>query len=64
MVKLLKKANTEKHYKITSKDLPLSCPGKQMRVWDAHPKVFLPIQAQAGSEVECPYCGAIYSFVE
>lgn len=64
MPKVLKKANTESHYKITCKDLPLSCPGKQMRVWDAHPKVYLPIKAEAGAAVACPYCGAKYTFVE
>lgn len=64
MANVLKKANTQSHYKITHKDLPLSCPGKQMRVWDAHPRVFLPIENHTGAEAECPYCGAKYTLVE
>lgn len=59
---VLKRANTKQHYKITQKDLPLACPGKNMRQWDSHPRVYLPIEK--GSDVECPYCGAKYSLVE
>lgn len=47
-------------YEVTEKDLPLSCPMPNMRVWDAHPKVYLPI-AEEG-KVTCPYCGANYIF--
>jgi uncharacterized Zn-finger protein len=63
MADVLKRANTEKHYKITRKDLPLSCPSKDMRVWDAHPRVYLPID-EVGQEVECRYCGAKYTLVD
>ena len=38
-----KEACTKLHYEITSKDLPLSCPPRDDRVWDAHPRVYLPI---------------------
>jgi len=54
----LKPACTERLYEITSADLPLSCPMKDMEVWDAHPRVFLPI-AETG-KVRCPYCSAVY----
>ncbi|MBB71044.1 MAG: hypothetical protein CMF50_01440 [Legionellales bacterium] len=50
------RANTKRIYHVSAKDLPLSCPTKDMRVWDAHPKVYLPIEA-SGKAV-CPYCDA------
>ena len=50
-----KQACTTKVYTIHNKDLPLSCPTKEMAVWNAHPKVYLPIE-ETGKET-CPYCG-------
>lgn len=52
------KACAEKKYIITKSDLPLSCPGDNMTLWNAHPKVYLPIE-KTGVEI-CPYCGAHY----
>ena len=52
----LKQANTKLFYEVSRRDLPLSCPTKDMRVWDAHPRVYLPI-AETG-QVVCPYCSA------
>ncbi|OAI48132.1 hypothetical protein AYO45_05280 [Gammaproteobacteria bacterium SCGC AG-212-F23] len=52
-------ACTKRKYTVTRADLPLSCPMKDMRVWDAHPKVYLPIE-EAGT-VTCPYCDAEYT---
>ena len=49
-------ACAEKNYRVHRRDLPLSCPTAEMELWNAHPKVYLPIE-QTGSEV-CPYCGA------
>lgn len=46
----------EKIYFIHPHDLPLSCPTDKMDLWNAHPKVYLPIE-QSGTEV-CPYCGS------
>lgn len=54
-----KAACTQSHYLVEHKDLPLSCPLREMRVWDAHPRVYLPIE-ECG-EVVCPYCGAHYT---
>jgi uncharacterized Zn-finger protein len=51
-------ACTKRRYIITSADLPLSCPPQTMRVWDAHPRVYLPIEDTG--HVACPYCGAEY----
>lgn len=51
-------ACTQNCYIISSKDLPLSCPPRDKRVWDAHPRVYLPIEELG--QVRCPYCGANY----
>jgi len=50
-----KTACSDKVYKVCAKDLPLSCPTHDMNVWNAHPKVYLPID-KTGKET-CPYCG-------
>ena len=62
MAEVLKRASTEKCYKITQRDLPLCCPGEHMRLWDAHPRVYIPIEK--GQEVECRYCAAKYILVD
>lgn len=49
---------TKRLYEITSADLPLSCPPRNERVWDGHPRVYLPID-EVG-KVVCPYCDATY----
>jgi uncharacterized Zn-finger protein len=51
-------ACTKRRYEITEQDLPLSCPPRDDRVWDAHPRVYLPIDETG--EVRCPYCSAEY----
>ncbi len=48
-------ACTEKTQMVHRHDLPLSCPTDAMELWNAHPKVYLPIE-KTGAEV-CPYCG-------
>lgn len=55
-------ASTKRCYEVTSSDLPLSCPSKQMRIWDAHPRVFLPIE-KTGRAI-CPYCNAEYVLID
>ncbi len=52
------KACTLKRYDITQADLPLSCPMPNKRLWDAHPKVYLPIE-KMGHAI-CPYCDTEY----
>lgn len=51
-------ASTRRQYQVTKADLPLCCPMPDMRLWDAHPRVYLPI-ADTG-HVLCPYCDAEY----
>lgn len=50
--------NAETRVEITAADLPLHCPMPGKRLWDSHPKVFLPI-ADSGAQT-CPYCGTVY----
>ena len=51
--------NAQVLYKVTPKDLPLSCPMPGMSVWNSHPKVYLPIEETG--RAKCPYCGAEFS---
>ncbi|MEM9242427.1 MAG: zinc-finger domain-containing protein [Pseudomonadota bacterium] len=52
------RACNKRRREITAKDLPLCCPLPNERVWDAHPRVYLPIE-KSGHEF-CPYCGQEY----
>jgi len=52
------KACAKRQHKVTTKDLPLSCPMPNERLWDAHPRVYLPIQATGF--IICPYCSTEY----
>ncbi len=51
-----KQAATQRRYTVKRADLPLSCPLSDARVWDAHPRVYLPIEETG--RVICPYCDA------
>jgi len=51
--------NTARHVEVTSADLPLHCPMPSMLLWNAHPRVFLPIEKTG--ESLCPYCGTRYT---
>ena len=50
--------NASEQVEVTAEDLPLHCPMPGKRLWDSHPKVFLPIE-NSGRE-SCPYCGTLY----
>ena len=50
---------THSQHIVTYADLPLACPPLNERVWDGHPRVYLPIAAVG--KVLCPYCGCEYS---
>ena len=49
---------TKRRYTVTTDDIPLSCPSPKYRLWDAHPRVYLPIERKG--HVVCPYCDAEY----
>jgi uncharacterized Zn-finger protein len=51
-------ACTQRRYEISANELPLSCPLANERVWDAHPRVYLPLEETG--HVVCPYCGTEY----
>ena len=50
--------NKQRLVEVTADDLPLHCPTADMMLWNAHPRVFLPIEQ--GGEALCPYCGTRY----
>ncbi|GAB7129504.1 zinc-finger domain-containing protein [Amantichitinum ursilacus] len=52
------KDNTQREIEIVASDLPLHCPMPDMMKWNAHPRVFLPIEKTG--EALCPYCGTRY----
>jgi len=47
--------NLESPVEVTEADLPLHCPTPGTSLWNAHPRVYLPME-QSG-EALCPYCG-------
>lgn len=58
MTNVQKPACVDWVYSVAAQDLPLSCPTKEMAVWNAHPRVYLAIE-QTGKAV-CPYCGSAF----
>ena len=52
-------ACTQHQVEITAAQLPLACPPADQRLWDAYPRVYLPI-VEAGGAITCPYCGTHY----
>ena len=57
-----KQGCTERHYEVTQADLPLCCPMPDMRVWDAHPRVYLPVEKTG--QITCPYCETQYTLAD
>jgi uncharacterized Zn-finger protein len=45
---------------VTASDLPLHCPMPSMKLWDAHPRVFIDVTTTG--EAKCPYCGTVYQY--
>jgi len=52
--------DTQSHVEVTAEDLPLHCPTPDMRLWNTHPRVFIPVEKTG--EARCPYCGTLYTF--
>lgn len=50
--------NTQRVIEVSEADLPLHCPMPQHADWNAHPRVYLGIEARG--EALCPYCGTLY----
>ncbi len=55
----LGQASTEKRVIVSRDDLPLSCPAAKQKLWNSHPRVYLPIEESG--EAHCPYCGTHYA---
>ena len=53
-----KSVNREREITVTAAELPLHCPTPAHLLWNAHPRVFLPIDKTG--EALCPYCGTRY----
>lgn len=53
--------NKSRHIEVTAADLPLHCPTPAMLLWNAHPRVYMPIEKTG--EALCPYCGTKYVLV-
>jgi len=47
---------------VTEKELPLSCPRPNDALWNAHPRVFLPIEKTG--KARCAYCSTEYILVK
>jgi uncharacterized Zn-finger protein len=52
------RAQAHTYYEVTHQELPLHCPTDSMSLWNAHPRVYLPVEESG--EATCPYCGARY----
>ena len=46
---------------VTAADLPVHCPLPSQKLWNTHPRVFLPVEATGAAK--CPYCGTVYRLV-
>lgn len=57
------KANAVKEYFVKKNKLPVSCPTKEMPLWNAHPRVYLPLGDKA-KEATCPYCDAKFILID
>ena len=51
--------NKQREIEVTAAHLPLHCPTPAMLLWNAHPRVFLPIEKTGAAK--CPYCGTEYT---
>ncbi len=53
--------NAQRRVEVSAADLPLHCPMPGKRLWDSHPRVYLPMES---GEQRCPYCGTLYLLVD
>ena len=55
-------ASTQSEYEVRRDDLPLSCPTPEQKLWNSHPRVYLPIE-KTGTAT-CPYRSSVYRLVD
>ena len=58
----LEYANTQQKVELSRSELPLSCPTPGQKLWNAHPRVYLPIEESG--QAKCPYCGTEYTLTD
>lgn len=58
----LQDASTQREYEVRREDLPLSCPTPEQKLWNSHPRVYLPIEKSGAAT--CPYCSAAYRLID
>lgn len=58
----LETASTKREYEVRREDLPLSCPMPDQKLWNSHPRVYLPIEETG--KATCPYCSSSYRLVD
>lgn len=51
---------TPPHHFLKQADLPACCPRPEERLWNAHPRVYLPLES---GHAICPYCSAEFTLV-
>ena len=51
----------QKYVAVTAADLPLHCPLPTQKLWNTHPRVYIPIEKVR--EARCPYCSTLYKLV-
>jgi uncharacterized Zn-finger protein len=51
-----------KFVEITAGELPLHCPLPSQKLWNTHPRVYLPIEMTG--EARCPYCSTLYKLAD
>ena len=54
------KPATQDYIEVTAADLPLYCPTPEMKLWNTHPRVAIPVEVLG--EARCPYCSTLYKF--
>ncbi|MCG5534592.1 Zinc-finger domain-containing protein [Ectothiorhodospira mobilis] len=50
--------------RLTAADLPLCCPRPDEALWNAHPRVYLPIEDAPDGRILCPYCSTEFILEE
>lgn len=58
----LESANTQTTYQVSRAELPLSCPMPDQKLWNSHPRVYLPIEETG--KATCPYCSANFELLD
>jgi len=48
----------QKFVEVAEGDLPLHCPLPSQKLWNTHPRVYLPVEMTG--EARCPYCSTLY----